>query len=167
MNRIEVRRGDVLVFSWAGDPDKETVLASFSGAEIVDNQQIEVFAAGTIATLGLTAYLVEGYGIDPDELTQDATRLDGVQGTLVIVSARAFEGNAHVTPSAGLTLVGKFNEAGAPPSAPKPIETESAKGTLAAPAKAPKSDARIGGMVALAVLVFLALFVVFFVWSAG
>ena len=33
--------------------------------------------------------------------------------------------------------------------------------------KRPKSDARTGGMVAAAVLVFLALFVVAFVWIGG
>lgn len=33
--------------------------------------------------------------------------------------------------------------------------------------KPPKSDARIGGMVATVVLVFLAIFVTIFVWTAG
>lgn len=167
MQNIGVRRGDVLIFSWAGDPDKSAVLAALSKAKITDAQQIEVFGADTIAAMGLSTYLVEGYGVDPDDLTHDTARLDGLAGTVVVVSARAFEGNAVLTPDTGLMLIGRFKEAGAPLTAPKPIETESAMGTLAAPAKAPKSDARIGGMVALAVLLFLAVFVFVFVWSAG
>ena len=167
MQSVEVRRSDVVVFSWAGDPEKAAVLSALLGAKIVDPDQIEVFSAEAITSMGLTSYLAEGYGIDRADLTQDTGRLDSHAGTLVIVSARAFEGNADVTLGAGLTLIGSFREARAPLTAPKPIETESARGTLAAPAKAPKSDARIGGMVAMGVLVFLAVFVFLFVWSAG
>lgn len=168
MQSIEVRPAHVLVFSWQGQPDKSAVLAALIGVEVIDANQIEVFAAENIAAMGLTAYLAEGYGIDPAELTDDADNLDRFSGTVVVVSARAFPADTTVTPGAGLTLIGQFFEAGTIPTAPKPLESESAKGTVpATPKKAAKSDARVGGMVALAVLVFLALFVVFFVWSAG
>lgn len=168
MEALAITPGDVLVFSWAGDADTDMVRAALE-ANLSDPAHLEVFDAETLKPIGLTAYLAEGQGIAVDDLNAEATRLDALTGTLVVLSARAFEGDSGtVSVGAGLSLVARFREAQATPTAPLPIETESAVGTLSgAPTKAPKSDARIGGMVAMAVLVFLALFVFFFVWSAG
>ncbi|MEO1195183.1 MAG: hypothetical protein AAFX45_03320 [Pseudomonadota bacterium] len=168
MESIEIRRGGVLVFTWDGSADKPAVLAAL-GAGVTDAAEIEVFAAEQIAPLGLTAYLAEGHGIDAGDLAGETARLDGLIGTLVVVSARAFQTvPMDIAPGPGLTFVAQLTEGAAPVTAPKPIETESAKGNLSgAPVKPPKSDARIGGMVAMAVLLFLALFVVFFVLAAG
>lgn len=163
-----MRRGDVVVFTWAGDVDKAMVLSALNG-DILDTDQIEVFAAQEIAPLGLTAYLVEGHGIDESDLAEDAARLDALSGTLVVVPARALGPPlAELSFDKGLTYVLRVREAEAVVTAPKPIMTDSAKGNLSGGAvKPPKSDARIGGMVAMAVLVFLAVFVFLFVWSAG
>ena len=168
MSSITVAPGEVLVFTWAGEATQEGVLAAL-GAELEDPAHLEVFDAAKIAPVGMAAFLAEGHGIATEDLSPDAERLDALTGTVAVLSARAFGGaSAEFAPAAGLELIARYREAAAPATAPRPFGTESAKGTLSGgPAKAPKSDARIGGMVALAVLVFLALFVLFFVWSAG
>lgn len=166
VDEIALSPGTVLVLTWAGDADPAMVAHAF-GADLANPDHLEVFEATKIAPVGLTAYLAEGHGIDPADLAGEAARLDGLTGTLAVLSARAFAGGrGTVTMVAGLALVATFREAAAKTGAPLPIETESAKGNLSGGAPA-KSDARVGGMVAMVVLVFLALFVAFFVLAGG
>ncbi len=164
---VEVRRGDVVVLSWAGPADTEDMARASLGVD--DQSEVEVFPASKISPVGLVSYLIDGHGIAATDLGAQAATLEGLQGTVVVVTSRAFaDGSGRLEVREPMRLVGQFREAAAEIGAPLPIETESAKGNLGGKAdRPPKSDARVGGMVAMVVLLFLAVFVVFFVWSAG
>ena len=164
---INLRKGDVLVLAWAGPADTED-LARVS-LNVDETDEVEIFPVSRIEPIGLSAYLADGHGIDPRELERASDKLGSLAGTIVVVSARAFDaGSGKIEVKHPLSLVARFREAEAEIGAPLPIETESAKGNLGGGSpKKPMSDARIGGMVAMAVLLFLAVFVVVFVLSAG
>jgi len=168
VSRIGVRQGDVLVFTWDGpEPEADEVFAALGAAG--DAGKLDIFPASKIAPVGLDVFLAEGHGVATGDLTASKAELHALTGIIVIVPARAFEGHrATLEVTAPLVHVATFREAAADPAPPLPIETESAKGTLGgAPGRPAKSDARIGGMVAMAVLLFLAAFVVLFVLMAG
>ncbi len=167
VDRIELAKGDVVVLRWAGPAGTEDMARA--ALVVDDHDEVEVFEAAKIAPIGLTSYLAEGHGIAAADLKSDGDMLDALQGMIIVLTARAFSGGAGTLELAPpMSFVARFREAEASVGAPLPIDTESAKGTLAgAPAKPAKSDARIGGMVAMAVLAFLAVFVFVFVWAAG
>jgi len=168
MSRIEIRPGDVAVLEWDGpEPEGAEVLADL-GAE-ADAAKVDIFPAVKIAPVGLDTFLVEGHGVDPEAVAAHKAALDAVSGIVVVIPAHAFEGRSarlEVAPPA--RHVATLREAGASPAMAPSLASEGAKGTLGGgSAKAPKSDARISGMVALVVLLFLAIFVIVFVLMAG
>lgn len=168
MSRIAVQPGEVLVLAWDGPEPRDVDVLEALGAD-GDAGKIDVFAASKIAPVGMVAFLSEGHGIAEEDLRDWADRLDALRGTVVVLPARALAaGRGEIDLPAAVQHVATFREAAAAPASPMPLESAGAKGTLSgAPAKAPKSDARIGGMVALAVLLFLAVFVIVFVGIAG
>lgn len=167
MSTVDVRPGDVLVFTWDGpEPEGADVLAALGANGAPD--KIDIFTAGAIAPVGLPAFLAEGHGISTDDLAPAQAKLNALTGVIVVVPALAFENHrATVSARAPLTHVATFREAAAESASPLPIETESAQGSLAGrPSPPRRSDARVGGMVAVAVLLFLAVFVIVFVVMA-
>ncbi|MDJ1006534.1 MAG: hypothetical protein QNJ13_01815 [Paracoccaceae bacterium] len=168
MSRIEVRPGEVVVLAWDGHvPEGTEVLAALDVKG--DPARLDIFPAAKIAPVGLDAFLAEGHGIAAADLVPFKTELDGLKGTVVVLPARALsDGRVTLALAPPARHVATFREAAAEIAAPLPIETESAKGSLGAPSgPAPKSDARVGGMVAAIVLVFLAIFVTVFVLMGG
>ncbi len=105
----------------------------------LDMTYAQVFDAADLAGVGLTDYLIEGQGVDPDAIGADRPRLDGLTGGLVIVTSRAFKGAARqlrVHPP--LRWIGTWPEAHTAPSLER-LTAESAMGALtgAAPAAMP------------------------------
>lgn len=168
MSTVDVRPGDVLVFTWDGpEPEGADVLAALGANGAPD--KIDIFTAGAIAPVGLPAFLAEGHGISTDDLAPAQAKLNALTGVIVVLPAFALEDRrATLAVTAPLTHISTFREAAAETGAALPIESESAKGNLAGrPSARRRSDARVGGMVAAAVLLFLVIFVILFVAMAG
>lgn len=133
---------------------------------VIDATFLITFPLSDLAGVGLTEYLVEGMGLDEAAVDADILTLDAARGRVVILQGQAFMGETlDVTAHPPLTHLGTYPEAGAP-ILMEPLRSEAAKGQLAQ-GKPAKSQARISGMVATLVLIFLALFVALFIWLAG
>lgn len=142
------------------------------GVDGLQDADVQIVDLKAIAELGLSGFLAEGYGVSEGELASVAKALDALKGKVAVIRSGAFQGEEVMLPQGSeATLVAVLNEPEAELASPVPLDSDSARSedvALEQPiAKPPKSDARIGGMVATVVLVFLAIFVVGFVWMAG
>lgn len=167
MTEIAIRHGDVVLFGWNGpEPRADAVFAALGANG--DASKLDIFPLARIEPVGLEGLLIDGHGAAPDEVEDARGALAALQGVVVIAPASAFEAGTVLKPVPPATHVATFREMRADRGPALPLESEAAKGTLSGgPAKAPKSDARMSGMVAAVVLVFLAIFVVAFVLMAG
>ena len=128
-----------------------------------DPAHVECVDASTLNAYGVARYVSEANGLDVGE---DGAMLDALSGTICLVFSKALGPQAaRFAPEAPFRLVGRY---GAPVTIPSMdrLKSDSAKGLLAQ-GKPPASPARISGMVATFVLLFLAVFVAAFVWIAG
>lgn len=129
-----------------------------------DRSFTECFDAETLNEFGLAKYISEANGMTVQDA--DIAKLNTQSGTIFLLLSDAFTGmSGQIAPELPFELIGRY-EKPITLSSPVPLKSDSAKGDLPH-GKAPMSDARISGMVATAVLVFLALFVVAFIWIAG
>ncbi|MFM2390869.1 MAG: hypothetical protein RLZZ437_2424 [Pseudomonadota bacterium] len=132
----------------------------------VDVAQVDVFHSDDVEAIGLAAYLIEGNAVTEAQIAADADLLDAYRGYVMAVRSQAFGGQAAtLTPDPKLRLMGTYTEE-TPAIRFETLPAQAAKGVLAG-GRAPKSDARIGGMVATFVLLFLAIFTVLMIWIAG
>jgi hypothetical protein len=132
----------------------------------VDLTQGDVFHTDDIAAIGLAAYLIEGNAVAEAQIAADADMLDAYQGYILAIRSQAFGGQtATLTPAPQLRLIGTYTEDTSPIRF-EPLPSQAAKGVLVG-GRAPMSDARIGGMIATFVLVFLAVLTTLMTWIAG
>ena len=117
-----------------------------------------------LSEFGFAKYLSESCGFDiSPEYTDE---LDSKRAPILMVYSDGLGDSERLfAPEPPFVFLGKFTD---PESIPTftPLESEAAEGQLPQ-GKPAKSDARISGMVATIVLIFLALFVFAFVWIAG
>ena len=139
------------------------------GVIFAEPADVQMIAAESLKGLGLAPFLAMGYGIESAALATAGGLQDATDENFVVVRSGAF-GGAEVklaeTPDA--TLIATLAEDG--PAAPSmtPLQSEAAMGTVPPqPTKPPKSDARIGGMVATIVLLVLFALVGVMIWVAG
>jgi hypothetical protein len=143
-----------------------SALARVLGVAAVDPEGVEVLDLDDLSGLGLAAYLTEGVGLEPEQIAPMRAEIDALVGHVLIVHSSAAQGRAMVlAPAPSLRLIGVY-DVPVPPVQFEPLPTRSAEGLIMPPAGPAKSDARIGGMVATAVLLFLAVFTVVFIWIA-
>lgn len=120
--------------------DSDTVpwpLQQALGAETLDPDHVESFALRDLEGLGLSGYMAEGLGIREDEIAADRTRLDALDGHLLVVTSPAFRAQAQVIrPRAPLRWVGTYTEDRAPVSF-TPLPDAAATGPLSGPTAAP------------------------------
>lgn len=135
------------------------------GADVLNADHVELFPLSDLDELGLTGYLEQGHGIDPADLADMRGQLHALAGHVLIVTSRAFGGQAQtLTPCAPLRLIASFHE-DATPVAFDPLPSKAARGTTGG--KAAPSDAAMSGRIAsLALLVLFAL-VALVVWVAS
>jgi hypothetical protein len=131
----------------------------------VDAGQTEYVDADTFTEYGFSRYLIEGQGVDEASLTADAASLDALRGPVLLVF-RPGLGQGRLAPHPPLRVIGRYDEV------PSPLRTglapyDAEHDTLQVPQKKRPSEAAMSGRVATVVLIFLTLFVIFFVWSAG
>jgi len=128
----------------------------------------ELFPVSDLDEVGLAGYLSEGHGIDQTALAPDLPKLAALSGWVAVLPSTGLATAGTLPLAPEVTLIATYSE---PQTdwTPVALETDSAAPHSApnAPVKKPMSDARIGGMVATAVLLFLAVFVIIFVWIGG
>ncbi len=137
------------------------------GASILDHDGIEIVDLKAIKEYGFSTYLSDANGMDPTQVKPMATQLNSMTGHALLVFSSAFDGpEATMAPRSPLRHIATFTEAVALTPLPK-LETPSAKGVLESKVKPPKSDARIGGMVATVALLVMFALVGVMIWIAG
>lgn len=114
------------------------------GATTLDLDHVELFDVADLEELGLSGYMVDGLGIAPKDVDEDAARLCNVTGWVLMLRSAAFDGVAQdLSPRAPLKWIGTYAEEGAPVRF-TPLPDASAKGaplggeaTVTAPRRSP------------------------------
>ncbi|MEM8730165.1 MAG: hypothetical protein AAGF79_09620 [Pseudomonadota bacterium] len=156
-------RGRVRVFSLSMSDDEAEVLepADALGVAPLDPARVEIFPVKNLEGLGLTGYLVEGCGIPESEVARDRTRLDALDGHVLLLFSRAY-GDTGVTlsPAPALTLIGSYDEDRPETTGPAP-ESASARPRPAksSPRETRNAARRAGALVFGVVMAMLLLLV--------
>ncbi len=139
------------------------------GAETLDPEHIEVFDAADLTGVGLPGYLAEGHAIPKDQIEPMRARLAAQDGTLMVITSRAFGGTAQtLLPRAPLNLIASFSEPHDPITfGALPDESARTPEYEDKPQRKKPSDAAMSGRVASVVLLVLALLVIVMVWIAS
>lgn len=144
----------------------EALVATFGNAPL-DPDFVDVIELNDLGEMTFLDYLSDGYDVQPDQV--DIAALTQLEGTVVLLMSRAHEGRhmelALAEDVRHVTTLGT----GARMTIAEPIANEGAGGHIAAgkPPKLPKSDARIGGMVATVALLVMFALVAVMVWVGG
>ncbi|MEP2640477.1 hypothetical protein [Roseobacter sp.] len=170
---ITISKGDrsaIRVFAINAPPDdiaqtlkttpKPDLARQLLNAPHLNTASAEIFPVEDLSGLGLSAYLSEGYAVDPAQLTPDRQKLDALEGYVLLVFSDSFAGvEMTLAPGATVTLIGTYREITPATTGPS-ITAKSAKpysGTQnARTAPAPRPPAR-STTVAFALVVLLGL----------
>jgi len=169
----ETERGQVRVFAVDLTPEAaetwgtEASVARALGVDSLPEGQWELFPVSNLEGLGLTGYLVEGAGADPEPVQQDRARLAALKGHVLLVYSGAVRGKT-LTPKAPLRWIGTYGEPVTVAPMDKLVSQAAEEPAAQTPRhRKPPSDAAMSGRIAgLAILVLLALVGVM-VWIAG
>ncbi|WP_298858176.1 hypothetical protein [uncultured Sulfitobacter sp.] len=135
----------------------KTAIASVLLGHEVSQDDIELFALSDLTGIGLHGYLAEGYDVDKDTLRQDFTRLEALDGYVLLVFSKvSAKGDVTLTPTHDLTLIGTYAEPKAKHIAP-PIVTDASKlySGVSQDPKAPQRSRAGSAFTAAAVLLTL------------
>ena len=163
--------GKIRVFSVAAplaglnDRSVEALVGTFGNAPLSPDF-VDVVDLDVLGEMTLLDYIAEGYDIEPD--AADIAVLSELTGTVVLIMSRAHEGMEITFALADgvrhVTTLGR----GARMTVAAGLESKAAKGVIdGAKGKPPKSDARIGGMVATVALLVMFALVGLMVWIGG
>ena len=155
-------------FTESPDEDTPAPISRALGVSYLDSDFVELFPLSNLDGLGLAGYLVDGLGVAEADVKPHASRLNAMSGQVLIVLSQAFgEFETTITPTAPLKWIGTYTEEGAAVKF-EPLPSESAAGSTATTKGKPaKSDARVGGMIAMYALIAMFLFVGLLIWVAG
>ncbi|MGB3247313.1 MAG: hypothetical protein WBB25_22490 [Sulfitobacter sp.] len=119
---------------------------------------LEFVAVADLAGIGLSGYLADGYAVPPDQLNAARSKLDALDGYVLLLFSSAFEGTGKtLAPGPDVTLIGTFGETQADMTA-RALKSEAAKaysGTPRQTSVAP-SGKRAGGSLMVAATIVLA-----------
>lgn len=140
-------------------------LPDLFGAEF-DLTYVDIVRITDLADMTLADYIQQGYDMTPD--AADKAAVNAISGTAILVLSRATAGRGvTLTLAPGVRHVTTYSP-DIKITAPVDLPDQSAKGIIGdAPAKAPKSDARIGGMVATVALIVMCALVGLMIWIAA
>ena len=155
-------------FTESPDEDTPAPINRALGVTYLDSDFVELFPLSNLDGMGLAGYLTEGLGVAEADVKPNASRLNAMSGQVLIVLSQAFGGfETTITPTAPLKWIGTYTEEGASVKF-EPLPSEAAKGTLSQTApKARKSDARVGGMIAMYALIAMFALVGLIIWVAA
>lgn len=165
--------GIVRVFTTDLEPEGDAAISPANierllGEDIeLDSKKVEVFPTGMIESLGLPAYLREGYGISSEEMAGKAAVLDALSGLVILIPSSAFKGDeVTLDPNPGLRFVAAFREEKSEP----PIRMERSQSSdVVAPVSPHSPDERAARgrmrswIVALGALILAAIVVLLFI----
>lgn len=140
------------------------MLSDLFGAAL-DPTYVDIVTVADLGDMTLTDYVAQGYDMTPDAV--DKAALNAITGSAILVLSRATEGReVTLTLAPGLRHVTTYSP-DVQIMPPVNLPDGSAKGIIGdAPVRAPKSDARIGGMVATIALIVMFALVGLMVWVA-
>ncbi len=144
----------------------DNVMLAVLGPVVVNTDYVDAITPGMLTEMTLPQLIKHGYDMPMSDA--DADTLRGLVGTAVLVMSAAF-GGQEVTLKlpANVRLAAVLRETPVM-TAPRPIISEAAKGIIPKkPAKPPKSNARIGGMVATYALIAMFALVGLMIWVGG
>lgn len=155
-------------FTESPDEDTPAPINRALGVSYLDTDFVELFPLSNLEGVGLASYLTDGLGVAKEDVAPHASRLNSMTGHVLIVLSQAFGGfETTITPTAPLKWIGTYTEEGASVKF-EPLPSEGAKGAPVIPAGKPqKSDARIGGMIAMYALIAMFALVALMIWVAG
>ncbi|MFN3845407.1 MAG: hypothetical protein ACK4RZ_06235 [Paracoccaceae bacterium] len=140
-------------------------IAATLGVDHLDPAQTQFVDPEAFKGFGFARYLEEGQGLMPDSLAPDSQMLDALRDPLLLVF-RPGLGQGRLSPRPPLRLIGRYDEVPSPMRVGMPAY-DPIKDSIPVKAKKRPSDAAMSGRVAMVVLIFLAIFVALFIWSAG
>lgn len=120
----------------------------------------EIFPVSDLTGMGLSSYLGEGYAVEVTEIGADKSKLDALEGYVLLLFSDSFEGlEMTLAPGAELTLIGTYAEY-APAGTAQLITTDSARpysGTPGMTPPTPPSGPAGSALVVIALAVLLGL----------
>ena len=121
-------------------------LAASLGAGRLVPDQIESFPASDLAGLGVTHYLVDGLGLNPEQVAADRAALDGLRRSILILPSAAFaDKGITLTPRAPLQPIGSYTRLAAAPPVPGPAPASARGQGTAGPDPEPDTAPGQGG----------------------
>ena len=123
----------------------------------LDTTSTEIFPLSDLTGMGLSVYLNDGYAVDEAGLAADQTKLDALDGFVMLLFSESFKGmEAVLTPSPAVTLIGTYAEY-SPPGGGAAIDTDSARPYSGSPGMTPPTPARgpAGSAMVVAALIVL------------
>jgi hypothetical protein len=163
----EGERGRIRVFSLGMRPEQARflrepgALAQVLGIDDIDLDHVEIFPLRDLEDLGLAGYLAEGCGIPADDIAPDREALDALEGHVLLLRSRAFQGaETRLTPASQIHPVATYAEPDPKWSAQK-VTSDSARPQPRLSPRARRSKARRIGGTMTAVVVALLLILLF------
>ncbi|WP_323779599.1 hypothetical protein [Leisingera sp.] len=137
-------------------------LAQVLGVAALDPDQVEIFPVSDLEDIGLAGYLTDGCGVPRAQVEEDRGMLDALEGHVLLIRSRAFDGaETRLTPAGQISLIGTYGERQTNWNAP-PVTAESAKPYSAPklpPRQARRQARRIGAVLFAVVMLLAALLV--------
>ena len=161
--------GRVRIFTTDAQPEGASAITpnnveKLLGVEL-NARKVEIVPSGVLKEMGLTNYLIEGYGVAASDIAGRQAALDALSGLVILLPSSAFKGeDVTLTPDASLRLVGMFEEEAhrahdaTVPDAPPAYETK-----RTTPRPGPQTSRRGSSMIALGALIIAAALLLFFV----
>jgi len=139
---------------------KDALAAELLGIPLVAGE-VELFAVADLAGVGLRGYLADGYAVPTAQLDAARSKLDRLDGYVLLVFSAAFGGQDVTVPTvADATLIGSFGEQ-QPDNIPRPLEAQAAAPYSGHATKPDKQSAKrsAAGSLVVAVLVAVAVII--------
>jgi hypothetical protein len=136
-------------------PD-EDVLAALGADGDLKTGEIELFEIADLSEMPLSTYLAEGHGIAEGDLRDMRGQLDALDGRVLILPSRAFQGAAMTLQmGSALRLVGRFEE-DVPHAQFDTLPAEGARGSGKTPSRPSQPGMRRAALVLVALLIAVA-----------
>ncbi len=121
----------------------------------------ELFPVSDLTGVGLPRYLTDGYAVTVSEIARDRSRLDALDGYVLLLFSSAFEGREKTLEiGPDLTLIGTYGEEQPAMVAP-PLMSDAAQPYTGAPnltARTPPRGKAGGALITVAIIVLIGLF---------